>query len=143
MTLTELDLHRLPADSAGFHDWMLKRDAASSRAVAGQDTERAGHREIGAALLALDGVECLPKQFRVTAGDGGDPRPGWTALISGRSCEEAPQVGRRKAVGAGEAGDEGIAAFTGNRPDLEGELGDRLAARGGVGHLSASGRPRW
>lgn len=42
---------------------------------------------------------------------------------------------------AGEAGDEGTAAFTGNRQDLEGKLVNRLAVRGGVGHFSASERP--
>ncbi|MER6090907.1 hypothetical protein [Streptomyces bluensis] len=33
----------------------------------------------------------------------------------------------REAVGMGMAGDERTAAFTGDRPDLEWELGDRLA----------------
>ncbi|SCK25726.1 hypothetical protein YUYDRAFT_02786 [Streptomyces sp. ScaeMP-e48] len=60
VTLTELDLHRLPADSAGFPDWILLGNAATSGAVDGHDAERAGDREFGAAPLALDGVERLP-----------------------------------------------------------------------------------
>lgn len=60
VTLTELDLHRLTTDSAGFHDLMLLGNAATSRAVTGHDAERAGDLEFGAASLALDGVERLP-----------------------------------------------------------------------------------
>jgi hypothetical protein len=37
-------------------------------------------------------------------------------------------------VGAGQAGDERAAAFTAVRPDLEGELGDRLTAVEVCGH---------
>lgn len=36
---------------------------------------------------------------------------------------------------------KGTAPFNCDRPDLEGELGDRLAARTGVGHLSPMRRP--
>lgn len=52
VTLPELDLHRLPTDSAGFHDVMFLGNAATSRAVDGHDAERAGNREFRAVPLA-------------------------------------------------------------------------------------------
>ncbi|MFZ3468918.1 hypothetical protein ACODT3_32555 [Streptomyces sp. 4.24] len=137
--MAELDFHGLLADPAGLCDLAFERwaAAASSGAVAGQVAERAVEQEDGTALLALCGVERLPQLSGVAAGDGRKPFPGRAPAISGWSGEETSQVGGWEAVGLGEASDEGIAAFTSDRPDLEGELGDRLAVRAGLFHVLA------
>lgn len=145
VALAELDLHGLLADPAGLGDLAFEGWAASAsgRAVAGQIAKRAIEQEDGAALLALCGVECLPQLLGVAAGEGSEPFPGRVAAISRRSGEETSQVSRWDAVGLGEAGDEGVATFPCDRPDLEGELGDRLAVRAGLCHglASVSGLP--
>jgi hypothetical protein len=137
--LAELDLHGLLADPAGLGSLALegRAAAASSGAVSGQVAERAVEQEDGTALLALCGVERLPQLRGVAAGDGREPFPGRAAAISGRSGEETSQVGGWETIGLRKAGDEGIAAFTSDRPDLEGEPGDRLAVRAGLCHVLA------